>query len=59
MCKGEELAAFLDRRGGFKTYKKIVYSGDGCVGLAASLIAAAPTISARFCGYESASKELS
>ena len=29
MCKGEELEAFLERKGGRSTYDKIIYVGDG------------------------------
>ncbi len=29
MCKGEELVAFLVRKGGRSTYDKIIYVGDG------------------------------
>lgn len=29
MCKGEELEAFLERKGGRSTFDKIIYVGDG------------------------------
>ena len=29
MCKGEELEAFIEKKGGRSTYDRIVYIGDG------------------------------